>query len=453
MNIRPIQNYYFSPVLNKTFDKKLPKDVSLQESKALYPQMESLPSAYYYPLNISFGIANSAKLKTLFSYGLPCMYTGVEMIDPKKVQRLLKINAFDGPISEVMKKLKPFEKSLQGIELYVYRILGDQSKIFPNKTLAQTMKDISPIYNKKLQEKQNPIFLRLIFESRHLPEEYRYKFMQFMAETRDKIDHKPVEVPFSAMEFLYKLDKIKADVYKNKSSKAIKVINKLVNEAGKLEYETNESTLEHQKQVIGFMRKIVKSSVLKEKQQLHSLLDNADGRLNHKKILMPFNRKSFIYDLDVLLENLPDEELKIKMHNIAERLPTSREYTSAYIMKYRNESSEKIAYRLLWPFMASVEHIHPHSCGGADVMSNFGGATTRSNSDRQSIPFVEQIKNNPNIKLYCQRYVDRLIELANNGVFASNHIDVKYIKDFKRAIFTESNREIILDISKLAVTN
>ena len=121
------------------------------------------------------------------------MYTGVEMIDPKKVQRLLKINAFEGPISEVIKKISPFEKSLQGIELYVYRILHDQSQKYPDKTVSQTIKDVSPIYNRKLQEKQNPIFLRLVFESRHLPEEYRYKFMQFMMETRDKIDNKPVE--------------------------------------------------------------------------------------------------------------------------------------------------------------------------------------------------------------------------------------------------------------------
>ena len=110
-------------------------------------------------------------------------------------------------------------------------------------------------------------------------------------------------------------------------------------------------------------------------------------------------------------------------------------------------------YRLLWPFMASVEHIHPKSCMGIDAMYNFGGATTRANSDRQNIPFTEQIKKVPHIKQYCQKYVDRLIELANNGVFASNHISVKYIKDFKRTVFVESNREINLDISKLAVTD
>ena len=255
------------------------------------------------------------------------------------------------------------------------------------------------------------------------------------------------------MEFLYKLDKIRSDISKNRSPKAIKVMNKLVNEAGKLEYETNESTIEHQKKTIDFMRKIVKTSILKDKPQLMALFDNAEGRLNHKKILIPFSRKNFIYDLDTLLENLPDEKIKKKMHDIAERLPTSREYTSAYIMKYKNESSEKIVYRLLWPFLASVEHILPKSCGGADAMSNFGGATTRANSDRLSIPFVEQMKKNPKVKQYCQNYVDRLIELANNGIFASNHISVKYIKDFKRTIFTESNRQIILDISKLAVTD
>ena len=45
--------------------------------------------------NTSFGsIANAGKLKTLFSYGLPCMYSGVEMIDPKRAQKLLKNGVF-----------------------------------------------------------------------------------------------------------------------------------------------------------------------------------------------------------------------------------------------------------------------------------------------------------------------------------------------------------------------
>ena len=45
--------------------------------------------------NLTFGsIANAGKLKTLFSYGLPCMYSGNEMIDPKRAQKLIKNGVF-----------------------------------------------------------------------------------------------------------------------------------------------------------------------------------------------------------------------------------------------------------------------------------------------------------------------------------------------------------------------
>ena len=61
-------------------------------------------------LNPSFGIANAGKLKTLFTYGVPCMYSGIEMIDPPRVQKLMKYDAFKRPISEVLKIFENYEK-------------------------------------------------------------------------------------------------------------------------------------------------------------------------------------------------------------------------------------------------------------------------------------------------------------------------------------------------------
>ena len=40
-------------------------------------------TAYY--SNISFGLANANKLKILFKYDIPCMYSGIIMIDPQKL--------------------------------------------------------------------------------------------------------------------------------------------------------------------------------------------------------------------------------------------------------------------------------------------------------------------------------------------------------------------------------
>ena len=45
-----------------------------------------LQNNYYYPTNITFGYAHDKGIKKLVSHGLPCMYTGVEMIDPQKIK-------------------------------------------------------------------------------------------------------------------------------------------------------------------------------------------------------------------------------------------------------------------------------------------------------------------------------------------------------------------------------
>ena len=102
--------------------------------------------------------------------------------------------------------------------------------------------------------------------------------------------------------------------------------------------------------------------------------------------------------------------------------------------------------------MASIEHIYPKSCGGADALNNFGGACTKENSDRQNLPFVSQLMRKPETKKNCQKYIDRLIELANAKVFKKNNFSIKYIYDFKNTIKAQSQGIIDLDISKLKIS-
>jgi hypothetical protein len=440
MKTPAIQNQLFYPIYVR---KKTQKTDVNHDCKKF-----DIPYAYY-PPSLSFGIANSGKLKTLFTYELPCMYTGIDMIDPKKIQKMLKNNLFDGPISAVIARLQPFKKSLQQVELNIFNILEEQAKFYPEKTVEEIIQSLVPTHRKELRRRQSPIIQELIAASRDLPEEYRYKFKQFIEEAIDKLDDRPILVPYSRTEFKYKLEKIQEDVDKNKNLKATKAMRKLIEVSEKLTTKEQEISTEEKLATLDFMEKILKTSVLKENPQLKQLFQNARMRLNGEKLLIPFSRKGFIYDLEKLLTDLPDTELKENMIAIAEKLPTSRDVPSAYIMKHRNDPSEKIIYKLLWPSLASVEHIHPRACGGPDAMSNFGGACTRVNSDRSCMDFTEYMKINPHIQENCQKYVDRLIELAKAGVFEKNYIDTKYIEEFKMAIYEESKGAINLDISKL----
>lgn len=423
-----------------------------------YPKLQQInPNE---PNNINFGLANAGKLKTLFTYGLPCMYSGVEMIDPIRVQRYLKSGVFNQSSDKVMAILKQYEKQItapsqdeenRNIEAQVYRMLKRLSAQYPKYTLQQLLKLKVPQYKKLIRTEQDPVIDSLKLLSNELPEDIKYKFSHFLAETDDKLNDRPIELPFSSYEFRYKLDKIREDIRKNKNKKEIRLVNKMFNETSRLSLNTNDKTIEHQKTIINYLDKLLEKSSFKDNEELQELISTSKARLNKEKIKVPFKRKSFLYDLNNLIMKLPNQELKETLMQTARQLPTSSNSLFACVLKFASEPSDKIAYRLLWPYFASVEHILPKSKGGADDMANYGGATTKENTDRQNMEFTEQLIRRPKTPIFCQRYIDRLIELFDTGVFKSNNINPQYIEDFKSAVEVQAKGKFKLDTTNLHI--
>ncbi len=405
---------------------------------------------YFMPsYQIAFtSIQNSSKLRTLFKYNLPCIYSGVPMIDPKQVSRLIKSGVFEKDAKDVAEILSRYKESYSGMEERVVGIISARSKIHPNKNLKQLLGEIEPIYRRDLRKKQSGVFRNIQEFFNQLPKEYQDKFSLLMAETDKRLNERPVLIPFSSYEFKYKLAKIKDNITGDNDIKSKKVMNKLMKESKRLSNVTNITTQNNQIKVIGMLDWILRKSVLKNNSELNELIGISKARLTNKEIIAPFSRKSYIYDLGRIIDDIPDKQMHDKIMNEAFKLPTSNEDFSAYMVKISGESSEKIASRILWPYLASVEHIFPKSQGGADVMANFAGATTRENSIRKSIEFTEQLKLRPNTPYYCQKYVDKLIELYHNGVFEKNRINPKYIEEFKETIYKVSKGQVDLDISK-----
>ncbi len=429
-----------------TFKKSDSKNLA-ENSVNSIDYLPEVPADYQY--NISFGASNSKKLKVLFSQNLPCMYSGVPMIEPRHIHKLQKSGVFKKSISEVFAAVKPLEKCLLGVEKQAYNLVKEYRHYEPKKNFQEIFRLLEPQHKKLLLKKQKAVIKELRKAAKKLPEAYQDKFKEFMKVTRDKLNDKPVIVPFSGTEFKYKLEKIKADIHKTGNAKDFKVLVSMTEVCKFLAPDTESANLDQQIQVVKVIDKILKSSSLSKYEPLKELIKNSKQRLNGEKILMPFGNKAFQYDLATLLEDLPDEELKQKLLDIADTLPKSSENISAYITKFAKQPSEKIVYRILWPNIASVEHIQPKSKGGEDELFNYGGAGARENADRGNIDFAEQIIRRPNVKKNCQKYVNKLIELANKGFFHANRIDVQYIRDFKRTIENCSKGQIVLDISKL----
>ena len=397
---------------------------------------------------ISFtSIQNSSKLRLLFKYNLPCIYSGIPMIDPKQISRLIKSGVFEHSSKEVVEILSRYKNCYSGTEERVMGIISARSKVHPDQNIKQLLNEIEPVYRRDLRRKQREIFSNIENYFKDLPQEYYDKFKILKADTDKRLDERPVLIPFSSYEFKYKLSKLKDSIVNENDIKAKKVMNKLIKESKRLSNITNNSTIDNQIKVLGMLDWILKKSVLKSNRDLNDLIVKSKDRLKNKEIIAPFSRKSYFYDLGRIIENLPDKKNHDIIMNEAFRLPTSNEDFSAYMVKISNEPSEKIASRILWPYLASVEHILPKSEGGADVMANFAGATTRENSLRKSLDFTEQIKLRPNTPYYCQMYVNKLIDLYHQGVFEKNKINPKYIEEFKNTIYNVSKGQINLDIS------
>lgn len=405
----------------------------------------SLITAYQIPFT---SIQNSSKLRTLFKYNLPCIYSGIPMIDPKQVSKMIKSGAFERSSKEVVEILSKYKECYSGMEERIMGIISARSKIHPEKNIKQLLNEIEPVYRRDLRKKQSGVFRNLQETFNQLPKEYQDKFSLLMKETDKRLNERPILLPFSSYEFKYKLAKLKDGIVNENDIKAKKVMNKLMKESKRLANVTNEKTIDNQIKVMGMLDWILRKSVLKNNNELQTLIGTSKARLTNKEIIAPFSRKSYLYDLGRIIDDLPDKQMHEKIMNEAFKLPTSNEDFSAYMVKISGETPDKIASRIVWPYLASVEHIFPKSEGGADVMANFAGATTRENSLRKSIEFTEQMKRRPNTPYYCQKYVNKLIDLYHEGVFEKNRINPKYIEEFKETIYNISKGQIDLDISR-----
>ena len=144
MKIIPITGYNiaYHNVYNTGVDKKhtmkIPRPDSPEISTDLY--IQALMAKY-----ITFGAyANSSGLKRLFGYGIPCMYSGIKMIDATKIRKLEQNGYFNGGIAKIAAVLEPYEESMLPIEKELFEHLKKVSETEPNKRFPDLMQELEP---------------------------------------------------------------------------------------------------------------------------------------------------------------------------------------------------------------------------------------------------------------------------------------------------------------------
>lgn len=423
---------------------------------------------------ISFGrsAGNAESLRALMSYKIPDMYSGKIVIDPAIVKQLFEHNIFSGPIKNIVKALQPLESSLHTIEKEVFSLIKTRAKQNPDKKLHEIMKELAVSHETKLLKKQLPIFERLKILSKDLPAEQKEQFNKLMEITDKKLTKTRINLPFSAKEFKYKLGRISDEISAKGNKDELDAIKRIIRFAQQIpEFTTNNMSNElitskaiknkktkslktvarRRSEMLNKIESIQMSSSLKDNEELKNLIIQTRSKIFNIPIVSNFNRKTFIYELQKITSTLQDKTLAKEMAIVATELPKSRQDVSAFVVKAANTSSEKIGYDLIEGSTGCIEHLIPFANKGKDSLENYAISTSYFNSERGNRSMIQQLALHPETYDNCQKQVNRLIDLYNNGTFKKVGLTKWYIINLAKRMYKLSPTEhrLVLDLSRL----
>ena len=415
----------------------------------------------------------SMPLKALVKYGIYDMYTGLRLLDPKQLDKLMSHNTSNQPLEKLIPILRKQEDTLLPPAREVLRQISKFAAKNPTKNIQDALKSLTKEHEKKLIKLQQPIFEELIQASCDMPKELYKEFMDLMYTTNKRIASDPVIIPFSKKTLMYKLKCAKEDIKRKNKKDEIVAINTLIKLANsffeetdpalrqittrknirtkKLEYQMRPEILKQNSIRIQNLKEVFQKSVLKNNKDLIQLFDNTSAAIHGFPVITPFKNKEFEYDLKRITKHLKNRELASKMIHIAHKLPVSAENESAFIVKYANELPSKIVFSLLKDGVCSVDHLKAKKKGGQNGLANFGLCSTYINYKKTNINFDDWCRMHPEVYKNCQKYIDRMIELYNDGIFAKEGLKREYITDFAETVKELSPKEkpLILNLEKL----
>lgn len=127
------------------------------------------------------------------------------------------------------------------------------------------------------------------------------------------------------------------------------------------------------------------------------------------------------------IECKPSEQTEFEaILNKLDELPYAGNDESAFIVKYAKRSSNETLQVILQPYCATNEHVIPHHnfndrTNGKSIPSNYIILHQHCNSKRQRQDYGELVKENPQITLNMQKYLNRIIEFLSTGKLASKY--------------------------------
>lgn len=160
-----------------------------------------------------------------------------------------------------------------------------------------------------------------------------------------------------------------------------------------------------------------------------------------------FKRKTILDSINqITAKDANEAQILEKLKDRSNYLPASGTSENAFIVKYARRSHYEISKRLLMASTLTIEHIKPDSKGGKNELKNFLPVSANANSYRQNMPLSKYIEMFPQIPKNCQKFIERIIEIINNGGLKGFQT---YPFNVKRTLKEESEGKIKLNLSGL----
>ena len=404
---------------------------------------------------------NAEHLRALLPYGIPDLYSDTILMDPDDLQKMLDRRLFNGNLRTIVKNTKKYKPCLFPVEREFFNMLKAEAKRNPKGRLDEYIQRLVPYHSQRLLAIQTPIFQELNRLSKQMPADLLEEYNYLMYVTNRKLSNEPIYMPFSVKEFKYKLGRIKERVDKSKNhdqKAAMQKVMKMANSVPEISKEKRLSSKfpikkyeRNQMMMVLEISDFVERSPLRKDKDLQNLINVSKSQVYKSPTNIKFNRKSFIHELKKILEKMPDKKLARQMEQVAVSLPTSKENISAFIMKSADRSPQQVGYDMFQGSLGSVDHLLASHKGGHNCLENYALTSSFMNSKKAHQRLAVMLRNNPEVRIYCQNHVDKLIELANGGVFDSVGLSKGYIYTLANRIEKLSPKEdpLILDVSAL----
>lgn len=400
---------------------------------------ENTQSDSFTKLKPSFGIIDSkGKLRNIASKRIVhCIYCERPMQSDAYLSLLKKNGIFSGTIQNYVQTVFPMLNQLHPTEKEVFRKITMMAFDYPNIRLSEAIKKLYPEANKELLKEQIPILQGISELGQKLPRGYKSKFQYLMKITKHRLEGKEyVPAEFSGKEFAYKMVRISDTIKDNYIAQRIqKLTEPLTHPIFKDPKEPLTDKFKNKILILTETRDVDTTSITKKDLQLlligqirkyaeilnrKDIINNceiAEKTIKKLPVKIKFSNKTFRYDLNEILDKMPDKKLKDEIMSLTMKLPNSNTSVNAFITKHEKAASDAIGYNILRPSRATIEHMEPKStkAPGVNSIGNYALACERCNNSRTNNDMKEFIKPFPE-KNHVQYFKDLWREVEDGNL-------------------------------------